>query len=36
VVEGGFEGGVDREDVGYAVGVEMRGEGMRREGEGEE
>lgn len=33
VVEGGFESGVDREDVGYAVGVEVRGEGVRREGE---
>lgn len=34
VIEGGFEGGVDGEDVGYAVGVEVRGEGVRREREG--
>jgi len=31
VVEGGFKSGVDREDVGYAGGVEVRGEGVRRE-----
>jgi len=36
VVEGRFEGGVDGEDVGYAMGIELRGEGVRREGEGEE
>jgi len=36
VVEGGFKGGVDWKDGGYAMSVEMRGEGMRREREGEE
>lgn len=36
VVEGRFEGGVDGEDVGYAMGIELRGEGVRRQGEGEE
>ncbi len=30
VAEGRFEGGVDREDVGYAMGVEVRREGVRR------
>lgn len=36
VGEGGFEGGIDRKDVGYAVGVEVRGERVRREREGQE
>lgn len=36
VVEGRFEGGVDGEDVGYSMGIELRGEGVRRQGEGEE
>lgn len=31
--EGGFEGGVDGEDVGYTVGVKEWGRGVRQKGE---